>query len=95
MNTGRPGFATQVRLMSSQSIHPEIVSRYGARVVTIRRRRRRVALQTGRSLLNLGRQYQDQARYTFVEEAVILGLIALVAIVWPAIHTVQIIAEAF
>ena len=79
--------------MSSQSVPNEIISHNGTQVVRIRRRRRRPVLE--KSLSRLGREYQHQARYDFVQEAVILALIALASIVWPAVHTVQIIAEAF
>ena len=81
--------------MSSQSVPNDIISHNGTQVVRIRRRRRRPVLERRLSLSKLGREYQHQARYDFVQEAVILALIALASIVWPAVHTVQIIAEAF
>lgn len=94
MNTGCPSFPVEIRFMSSQPIH-EVISRYGTQVVRVRCLRRRAVLKREYSLSRLGREYQQQARHNFVQETVILGVITLVAIVWPAIHTVQIIAEAF
>lgn len=45
-----------------------------------------------RGLLNLGRQYDVQARDNFAKEAVLFGVILVVAVAWPAILSLKALA---
>jgi hypothetical protein len=49
--------------------------------------------QDARSLLNLSRQYDIQARNNFTSEAMVFAVIAIVAIAWPWVHGVQALAR--
>jgi hypothetical protein len=62
-------------------------------VVTIRRKRSRRDVQKRRSLLNLVRDYQMQARRNSTREVALLILITLAGLAWLAIHTLQLLAE--
>jgi hypothetical protein len=48
--------------------------------------------KSARSLLNLSREYDDQARDNFTKEAMIFALITIVAVAWPFIHGMQVLA---
>ena len=42
-----------------------------------------------RSFLNLGQEYDSQARSNFANEAFLFGIIIIVALVWPVVQSVQ------
>ena len=44
------------------------------------------------SLLNLSREYDSQARDNFAKEAIAFAVIAIVAVAWPFIHGMQVLA---
>ena len=46
------------------------------------------------SLLDLSRQYDTQARSNFTREAMIFVVIAIVAIVWPFVQSMQLLARS-
>ena len=51
------------------------------------------ANKRARSFLNLSRQYDTQARENFAKEAVIFAVIVIVAVAWPFIHSMRILAN--
>jgi len=69
-----------------------IIQRHGSKVVTIRRRRP-VKITPAADLMKLLRQYAEQARRNFTTEAVLFAVIVIVAVAWPAVHTLQLLAE--
>jgi hypothetical protein len=72
----------------------EIVVVRSRHVVTIRHKRRARSFHKARSLLTLDREYQMQARRNFLHEAALFAIITLVGVIWPTIHTFQVLAEA-
>lgn len=50
------------------------------------------SLQHARGLLNLGRQYDVQARDNFAKEAVLFCVILIVAVAWPAVESLKVFA---
>ena len=49
--------------------------------------------KSARSLLNLSREYDTQARDNFTREAMIFAVITIVAIAWPFVLSMQILAR--
>lgn len=50
------------------------------------------SLQHARGLLNLGRQYDVQARHNFATEAVLFCVILIFAVAWPVIESLKVLA---
>jgi hypothetical protein len=48
---------------------------------------------SARSFLDLSREYDSQARSNFTREAIVFAVIAIVAIAWPFIHSMQVFAR--
>ena len=69
-----------------------IIHRRGSKVVTIRRTRP-IKITPAADLMKLLRQYAEQARRNFTTEAVLFAVIVIVAVAWPAVHTLQLLAE--
>jgi len=51
------------------------------------------AKKSVRSLLDLSRDYDTQARSNFTKEAMIFAVLAIVAIAWPFVHGMQVFAR--
>ena len=49
-------------------------------------------IKSARSLLNLSRAYDSQARDNFAKEAIAFAVIMIVAVAWPFIHGMQVLA---
>ncbi|HMJ89109.1 MAG TPA: hypothetical protein VK530_04800 [Candidatus Acidoferrum sp.] len=65
-----------------------------AMVIRIRRQSRARAIIQSGSLIDLGHEYDNQARQNFIREAALLAIIACAAVAWPAIHTLRILADS-
>jgi len=63
-------------------------------IVTVRRKRSPRHLRNVRSLSRLFQEYQNQSRQNFAREVALLSVITLAGLAWPAIHTLQVLAQA-
>ncbi len=52
------------------------------------------ARKSARSLLDLSREYDTQARGNFTREAMIFAVITVVAIAWPFVQSMRILARS-
>jgi hypothetical protein len=79
-----------------------IIARLRAKAYRYRKRKTRLAegptkwaggsSQHARGLLDLGRQYDVQARDNFAKEAILFCVIIVVAVAWPAILSLRVLA---